>query len=104
MNRKFYNEQYQKATYQRRKDMGICVRCGHDKEREDVLKCNNCSEYQRIMSIHYKAENIQKSLCGICRQPTLKRLCTTCKNNVNTQSNERRRAIKIETINYYGAQ
>lgn len=102
MNRKFYNEHYQKATYQRRKDLGVCVRCGHEKERKDVLKCNTCTEYQRVLNNHYKIENKQKGLCRICRQPANARLCLVCKAITNKRCNERRRQAKIETINFYG--
>lgn len=72
-----YHKEWAKSTYQKRKESGICTRCGKRKAPEGYFKCSVCrakdNETRRIREgTSEQSERIEKGLCYFCGNPVKK--------------------------------
>lgn len=82
-NQRAYTEkekQYKKSLYQKRKEAGICVRCGKRKSAVGVITCIDCrTKTNRNANNRRKLLNVQKrkylGICLRCNNPVVEGYC-----------------------------
>ena len=72
-----YHNEWAKSTYKKRKEAGVCTRCGKRKAPEGYFKCSVCrakdNERRRIREgTSEQSERIEKGLCYFCGNPVKK--------------------------------
>jgi len=90
----------QKKTREVRKASGICQSCGQCEAMPGKTVCKQCSKRMTDVRMkHYKADK-QAGLCAMCGAEPVPGFtqCEKCR----TQSNERKRQVKLEVCNAYG--
>ena len=88
--------------YKRRKDRGVCVQCGAEKEDKSLTKCSNCLEKERET---YRTK-IEKMICGYCGKSTVgspnKRVCISCRKDRVLYVRNRLRSMKETYVKFMG--
>jgi hypothetical protein len=66
--------------------LGLCTRCGGEKQRFDRKSCDSCLELMRLKE-GARLERVGPGVCSHCRTNHVegKRLCAPCKAKVNSQ-------------------
>ena len=69
-----YHNEWSKSTYQKRKEHGICVRCGKRKATEGMTTCALCrsknNETRRIRNgTSNRSERTENGICYFCDNP-----------------------------------
>ena len=112
-----YHNEWAKSTYKKRKEAGICTRCGKRKASDGYTTCAICrakdNETRRIrVGTSDRAERISKGICYFCENP-VKKGYKVCEKHyqMNVEKAEKGRQSKaaqeyikdIKKIQYGGA-
>lgn len=93
-----------KATYQKRKTEGLCVKCGKTKAEQGKVMCYECAESQKIYQRETRAYLRNLGICPRCGKNKLFGAekecleCTVMMYEINKKSRERR---NISAMDYY---
>lgn len=67
-----------KEKYYHRKSLGLCTRCGKEKDDDGFTICSNCREYQKDLRDLYKRYGV----CPVCRENEIvgdEKTCLDCR-------------------------
>lgn len=69
-----YHNEWAKSTYQKRKEAGVCTRCGKRKATEGYTTCAMCRERGNASrrarnGVSDRSERIEKGICYFCDNP-----------------------------------
>lgn len=81
------------SVYYKRKELGVCVRCGKEKERKDIVMCNACHEKVSREVEERKKKYLELGLCPKCGTEYLvgdEKMCFNCREKRNKKNLERR--------------
>jgi len=85
------------GTYYRRKEEGLCVRCGGPRGPESiVLHCKECSEHIAKVAKKRRKLRVKNGLCRNCGKPVEngKAMCQRCMDAIKAASKAQREAWK----------
>ena len=85
----------QRAVAARRKDAGLCLRCGRQPERKDRACCNDCLAAVAAHTDAVARRRIARGMCAGCgREPLVTRWhCRSCADVQVVRSRQRRRGV-----------
>lgn len=78
------NRAMQRVIYNRRKEQGVCVKCGKMKEDERGTLCRKCkaksSQWYHDKHITYTIDDGKTGLCHFCKKPNMpgRKVCPNC--------------------------
>lgn len=69
-----YHNEWAKSTYKKRKEAGVCTRCGKRKATEGYTTCAMCREKDNASrrarnGVSDRSERIDKGICYFCNNP-----------------------------------
>lgn len=100
-----YHREWSKSAYQKRKEAGICTRCGKRKVTEGFTTCAMCrardNETRRIREgMSERSDREPRGLCHFCDNP-VKKGYKVCKNHYQINLNNLSKARKTKESKEY---